>query len=216
MNFLSFLFPQVIEDINSPINGEIKVIQQYGSIHISVSGLSQSGGLVKNLWESGIKKIHNSKFIIHNSLVLGVGGGTVIKLLNKYYPAAKIVGIEIDPLMIELGKKYFQHNELKNVDIIISDAINWVNKKYHESNHSTFDLILVDLYIGKQMPQGLSDKKFLEKLKALLNANGAIIFNRLRNRENKQEIEEFINRLINIFPSVTIEKPLVNYLIFCH
>lgn len=209
--------------VYSPINGQIKVIKYFGNISLQVDNLTQSGGLLKNIWNSGLQELNNLTIKqpaspagrFNNVLVLGVGGGTVIQLIEKYFPNAKITGIEIDPEMIELGRKYLNLSENSNLKIIIADAISWVNKKYHSSNHGTFDLILVDLYIGNQSPRALINKEFLEKLKTLLSNHGIVIFNRLRNRETKEEIDKFIKKLKTIYPEVSIKKPLVNYLIIC-
>lgn len=211
MDLLSYLYPRTVEELPSPVNGKIKVIKFWGNYRIHVGGLSQSGGLVNTLWDTALKKIHNSSFIIHNSLVLGVGGGTVIKSLNKYFPNAKITAIEIDPLMIKLAKKYFNLDHSKNLRIIIQDAINWVLK----NKQKKFDLILVDLYIGKDIPRELESDYFLKALKRILNKKGITIINRLRDKENQKEIDEFIEKLRKNFNFVKMIKPLVNYLIFC-
>lgn len=217
MNLLSFLFPQIVEKINSPINGEIKVVKLFGNISLQVDGLTQSGGLLENIWKKGLKEIKNSKLKIKNCLLLGVGGGTVIKLLYKYFPQIKITGVEIDPLMLQLAQKYFAINEIPRLKLINSDAIRWVkNFRFNDINHcSMFDLILVDLYTGKDIPKELNDIQFLIKLRSLLSKNGMIIFNRLRNKDNQKEIDEFIEKVKSIFSRVLVKKPLVNYLIFC-
>ncbi len=211
MKLLSFLFPQTIEEINSPLNGKIKIVKFWNNYSIHVAGLSQSGSLVKNLWESGLKELQTTNYPLRTCLVLGVGGGTIIQLINKYYPHAKITGIEIDPLMTKLGQKYFNLDNAKNVNIIISDVINWVKK----NNTKKFDLILIDLYIGKNIPPQLTHKSFIKDLKNILNTNGVVIINRLRNKDNKLEIEEYIKKLKQEFSTVLVQTPIINHLIFC-
>lgn len=213
---LNWFFPKTIEIINSSINGQIKVVKLFGNISLSVDGLTQSGGLLKNIWESGLKQLNNLTMKqCNNVLVLGVGGGTIIQLINKYFSTAKITGIEIDPIMIKLGKKYFGLNEYSNLRIITADAIKWVNNNHSDLPSNRYDLIITDLYKGRDIPKELNSEIFLKNLKDLLNKNGLIIFNRLRNHDNKTEIEDFIFKLRNIYTKVFISKPLVNYLIFC-
>ncbi|TSC53454.1 MAG: Uncharacterized protein LiPW16_386, partial [Microgenomates group bacterium LiPW_16] len=84
---------------------------QFGKRKIVVSGLTQSGPLAEKVWESGIKTLIGERAGRHkirpfradlsapSILILGLGGGSLAKLLNKYFPQAKITGIEIDPLM---------------------------------------------------------------------------------------------------------------------
>ena len=56
MNLLSYLFPQTVYKTESPFNGEIKVNKYWGKYSMLVGGISQSGGLVKNIWQKGIKE----------------------------------------------------------------------------------------------------------------------------------------------------------------
>lgn len=54
----SFFFPQKLEEIESPINGKIVVEKFRGKISVKVGGLSQSGGLVENLWTQVLRNIN--------------------------------------------------------------------------------------------------------------------------------------------------------------
>ncbi len=122
----------VLEERESKYNGHIKVVRtwgmgtyiQAGGFNPIQSGLTQSGGIVESIWNSTLKQIHSSQLTIHSILVLGLGGGTLAKLLRKKYPDAKITGVEIDPIMIELGKKYLDLDKY-NIDIKIADANNF-------------------------------------------------------------------------------------------
>jgi len=108
----------------SKYNGKIVVSKSLGfGTYIQAEGLTQSGGIVETIWKSTLRKIHNSKFVIHNSLILGLGGGTAAKLIRKNWPDAKITGVDIDPAMVELGKKHLRLDEF-GVEIKIGDVEN--------------------------------------------------------------------------------------------
>ena len=150
-----------------------------------------------------------------NVLILGLGAGSVINAINKHFPKARILGIEIDPMMIELGKKYLNLSECKNLEIKIADAFKWVQKS-GDSNHQTiFDLILIDLYLGRKVPEKMESEKFLSAIKELLTNKGIVIFNFLRTKEKKIEFQEFLNKLKKSYPHIKVIKPLVNYLVIC-
>ena len=158
MKLFSFFFPQKISQTDSSINGKIEVVEQFGKRSIRVQGLEQSGPMVEKIWEKGIKQVQSSlrlrsgqaKSKVKSCLILGLGGGLAVKIINKYFPKAKILGIEIDPIMIELGKKYLNLSEYKNLEIKIADAFNWVQKSGGSNHQTKFDLILIDLYFGKR------------------------------------------------------------------
>ena len=61
---------------------------------------------------------------IKKILVLGLGAGSIVKVINKYFPKSKITAVEIDPMMVEIGKKHFDLEKARNLEIIIGDAFN--------------------------------------------------------------------------------------------
>lgn len=122
---LSFLTGKVVEERKSPINGEIVVVKGGGDYRIEVGGLLQSGGLIKNIWQAGLKGVN---FKVTRVLILGLGGGTAAKLVTNKWPGVKIVGVEIDPVIIELAKKYFAIDKIANLEIIQAEAIGWVKE----------------------------------------------------------------------------------------
>jgi len=221
-----FLGYEVIEKVNSPINGEITVVEDlFGKREMRIGKVTQSGGLVEKLWG----KILNFKFLIFNQflnsnfkcLILGLGCGTVAKLISNKFPKTKMVGVEIDPEVVKIGKKYFDLGKIDNLEIIVGDAFKpekWEvrnGKLDKEVRGENYDLILVDLYLGQEFPKEAESDDFLSGLKKVLNKNGLVIFNRLYyNYEHQREAEEFLKKLKNVFPNIQTRKILTNMLIF--
>lgn len=118
----------VLETVVSPINGNLNVIQDptYG-IFISGAGLDQSGRAVEIVWRAAIKKAADSRQQVERVLILGLGGGSIAKLVRQYWPGAKIVGVDVDPVIVDLGKKYMGLGEL-DVDINIADAFEFISQ----------------------------------------------------------------------------------------
>ena len=188
---------KILEERKSKFNGNIRVLKTWGmGTYIQVGGLTQSGGIVSTIWESTLSKIRNPKLEIRKVLILGLGGGTVAKLVRQNWPDAKITGVEIDKNMVELGKKYL---ELRDVDIKIGDALKFRLKKH--------DLIIVDTYLGDKFVD-LADFNFK-------NAK-LVIFNRLYYRDKKSEAEKFGKKLQKIFNKVEYYYPPANLMFFCY
>lgn len=203
--FLSYFgFPDILYKTTSKFNGEIKVISVFGQNSISVENLTQSGLIVSDLWSFAVNRTEN----INSCLVLGVGGGSIIKVLRKKYPECEIIGVEIDEKMIDIGKKYFDLDRYK-AKIVIADAFNFVKRKQKK-----YDLICIDLLVGRKSPKKLSSEVFFRNIKKILNRNGVGIINQLR-LKHQEEDQRLINTINKIFTSVEIKKPLVNTLIFC-
>ena len=117
MNFLSLIFPQTVYKTTSKFSGEIKVIDHAFERRMVVGGLTQSGGITKKMWEKALDVLSSKYKVlsIKNVLILGLGAGTVAKVISEKYPSAKIVGIEIDSSIIDIGKKYFGSGAVKNL-----------------------------------------------------------------------------------------------------
>ncbi len=194
---------RILEERKSEINNYVKVVRSLGyGTYIQVNSLTQSGGVVESIWKETLRKIRKEK--INKVLILGLGGGTVAKLVKKYWPESKITGVEIDPIMIELGKKYLG---LKNVEIIIQDAYEFIKK-----NKEKYDLVIVDLYIGDEFPKKFEKESFLK----LLTKNKLVIFNRLYYRDKRKESVKFGNKLENIFSKIEWFYPQANLMLLCY
>src|SRR3989304_6497883 len=120
---------QILEEVESPINGKISVIRSLAfGTYISVGGLTQSGGVLKDIWRKSLRQVQRTKRKVHRCLILGLGGGTAAKLVKEFWPDAKVTGVDIDPLMVEMGRKYLGLNEI-GMEIEIEDAYDYLNQE---------------------------------------------------------------------------------------
>ena len=192
---------KVLEERESKNNGHLKVVKTFGmGTYIQAGGLTQSGGIVESIWKSTLKQIRNKNEEIRDILILGLGGGTLAKLLRKKYPNAKITGIEIDPIMIELGKKYLDLDKY-NIDIKIQDDF-----KFLEKNTKKYDLIIVDTYLGDKVVEIAGFNPVVAR---------TIIFNRLYYGDKRPDTVRFGNNLEKIFKKVTWFYPEANLMFIC-
>lgn len=197
-----FFYPKTVETRNSKINGEIKVTKLLGSYRLIVGGCTQSGGLLNNIWKKALK---SSKKDLNKKqpkiLILGFGAGTAAQIIHNYWPQSTITGIEIDPIIIDLAKKYFKIDNIPQVKIIISDAIKWTLEK-EKKQKNFYDLILVDMYIGSRLPSEVKNSHFLKALNSIISPDGSIFFNQLIVKGKKQQIIELKTILDEIFVNV--------------
>ena len=200
---------KILEKRRSKFNGDLKVVRSFGlGTYIQANGLTQSGGIVEDIWKQTLKKIVNSKLQINNCLILGLGGGTVAKLIQKYWPGAKITGIDIDPIMVELGKKYLGLDGL-GVDIKIADAFNSMlyTRRY--------DFVVVDLYNGDKFPEKFTTKNYIQLMRTVLSSGGIAVFNRLYYGAKRPEAVKFGLKLQKVFNKVEYYYPEANLMFLC-
>jgi spermidine synthase len=151
---------QLIETFQSKYNDTISVIQKESIITIKVDSYTQSGDQYKEIWDDVFEKLMLIDYPA-NILILGFGAGSIIQTLREQWPQSKITGVEIDPIMIKIARKYFPEN-VKGVDIVIGDAVAYISKL---KDTIVYDLIVVDCYIGGDVPKTMKTLSFLHKLK---------------------------------------------------
>jgi spermidine synthase len=146
----------------------------------------------------------SAKGKVQNCLILGLGGGTVAHLLTKKLGPIPIDGVEIDPLMVEVGKKFFDLDKLPNLNIITADAVDLISRQqFSNLTIQQYDLIIVDLYCGPKYPTGAESLAFFTGLKRLTHPSGVIVFNRISGKCDA-DVEEKLRKTFGQF-----EKKLV-------
>ncbi len=129
-------------------------------------------------------------------LILGLGGGSQVKSYNKYYYVNKISAVEIDPLIIDLGKKYFNLND-KNLTIINSDAY-----AYIESAKEKYNIIILDIFKENVFDSTKDSSEFLGNIRNHLAIDGVLFINKLRsdttNKKLGEDLKEIFNTVITL------------------
>ncbi len=127
-------------------------------------------------------------------LLLGLGGGDIVKLFGKYQPEAKLTVIEKEEELITIAAQYFGVRESDNTQIVVADA-----NKYVTTNKEKFDLIIVDLYSGDDVPDFVGSQIFLDKLKQTISQRGSAVFNYASHSFRDQDFLRFQKKLQQTF-----------------
>lgn len=202
-----------LESVVSPINGKLTVVKDLAwGVHImgGNGGLTQSGGVAEMIWKTPLTKLKRAGASVGSCLILGLGGGGIAKLVRKGWPKAKITGVDIDHVIVELGKKYMSLDKYK-VEIVIQDAEKYLAK----SKESRFDLICVDTYQGDEFPAKFEEPKFMKLVKSHFTADGVAVFNRLYYGEKRPLATKFGEKLEKVFGSVEVIYPEANVMFVC-
>ncbi len=103
-----------------------------------------------------------------NALLLGLGGGTLYKLLKSNNIKVDIV--ELDKRIEMLAKKYFYIGS--DVEVIIDDARHFIN-----ITENKYDIIVYDLYHSETPPIHLLTKEAFQKISEKLTNGGILTIN---------------------------------------
>lgn len=107
--------------------------------------------------------------------VLGFGGGRIPMVFHHYFPSVMIDGTEVDPMVIDLSKKYFGIQKDDRINIYSKDGRDFLIKLPGEKH---YDIILIDAYGGSGThPYHLSTIEFYELCKKHLGQDGVLATN---------------------------------------
>lgn len=180
MTWLSYIFPRTILKTSSQYNHDIRVVEESGEYKLLVNGATETGRYIKKLLQFAVDKLGISKEKnVKNILVLGVAGGTIIHMLHALHPNAHITGVDIDGIMIDLGKKYFGLGDISKLELIEADAKDFM--KRHTSIQ--YDCVVIDLFIGRDIPDFVRSNEFVHEVYTLLSPNGFVFINYLKELE---------------------------------
>jgi len=108
-------------------------------------------------------------------LIVGLGGGSMPRVLTKLLPESTIDVVEIDPAVVSVAKRYFAFRPGKNLSVIESDGRVYVKKALREQRH--YDLIMLDAFDHEYIPEHLLTQEFLLEVKSLLAPDGVLAAN---------------------------------------
>ncbi|MBI3559728.1 fused MFS/spermidine synthase [Candidatus Gottesmanbacteria bacterium] len=193
--------PQLVLTTSSRYNRDIKIIRELGGYKLLVNGSRQSGPYIRKLWERALHTFRLYAYPEMNTiLVLGMGGGTVIDLLAKRFPHASITSVDIDPTIILIAKQYFGIGKHLNVRLMHADARLFV--KLCIKKAQVFDIIVIDLFIGRDIPEFVGTSEFYQSVKQTLKPKGTVILNYLREFEYQKKSDMLFLMLKRLFPTV--------------
>lgn len=209
----SYLYPIKIFKKNSARSKTIEVTWTNGELVLDSENTNYSYGSLQRILRYGLRNIGYDRVLkMNHILVLGVAGGSVIKtLVDEIEYKGKITGVEIDPDMIQIANQYFNLNKIKQLQIVIDDAFEFVLK-----TKDRYDLIIIDIFEDTNMPNFLFEKFFSERVCFLLKDQGFVLFNTMildeaHNVRNRKYISEINPELFTskMLPRIEVHNELI-------
>jgi spermidine synthase len=208
---LSYLLPIKIYQRKSSISKKLEVTWNKGQLVLDSENTNYSYGSLERILRKGLLYIGFDRIKkFENVLVLGVAGGSVIKTLTQEVKfKGKITGVEIDETAVEIAKKFFELDQIPNLNLVVDDAFEFVLKTKEK-----YDLIIIDVFQDTKMPNFLFEDFFINRINFLLQVNGFILFNTMvlsftdkkRNATYKTKFND--NYSVRLYPKVETHNEL--------
>ncbi|MCB1789059.1 MAG: fused MFS/spermidine synthase [Gammaproteobacteria bacterium] len=105
-------------------------------------------------------------------LMLGVGGGSLLRALRAADPRLQITGVEQRQLVVDVARTYFGLPDDRRVRIAVDDAT-----RFLQNDHDAYDLLITDLYLASGMHPEQVEVDFLQLCRARLAPDGILVMN---------------------------------------
>jgi len=137
--------------------------------------------------------------------ILGNAGGTTARALGVYYPRAAVDGVELDPAVTRVGRRYFGLSDNRRLTVHDQDA-----RPFLRSTDTKYDLVVVDAYHQPYVPFYLATREFFELVRDRLAVGGIVALNVAATPDDKRLVDEVAGTLATEFPQV-LEWPALRF-----
>ncbi len=127
-------------------------------------------------------------------LMIGLGGGSLVKYCHKHLPTTHITAVEIDAEVIALRRHFHVPPDDSRLQVINEDGARHVAGMVH-TNQGT-DVMLVDAYDQRGIANAVVEQSFLENARRVLSPRGVFVMNLA---EDADVCERYIETIRSVF-----------------
>ncbi len=112
------------------------------------------------------------------ALVIGLGGGAVVRHLRHRYARLHIDAVDIDPVVVDVAQAHFGVVADAHTVLHVADGAGFVhNRGRRGPRPPRYDYVLVDAYGARDYPRALGTAQFFDDLKGQLAPTGVVALN---------------------------------------
>ena len=135
---------------------------------------------------------------IDSVCVIGLAAGTAAKEYTAIYGPILIDGVEIDPEIVDVGRRFFAMSE-PNLNVIVQDG-----RYFLSQSDGSYDVIIVDAYRQPYIPFHLTTKEFFALALEHLKPGGVVVINVGRTASDFRLVDVLAATMDQVFESVWI------------
>lgn len=130
-------------------------------------------------------------------LVIGMGGGTFTRMVQRHVKDARTDAVEIDPVVVDVAKRFFTLKEDARTRVHVTDGAAFL-----ASTRTKYDVIFLDAYDGEDVPAHLATESFFSLVKEHLTPGGVAVMNLAV--EDEKVAARIFGRFSRAFPSACL------------
>jgi spermidine synthase len=140
---------------------------------------------------------------IRSVLVLGTGLGSIVQIIEARGGKPEYTLVEKDDVVLNWAMELFDPRTSTRVTPVCVDA-----RAFMQQNKKQFDLIFIDVFSGRVVPEFVYSTEFLECCRNSTSVNGYVAMNFIIN--NDVEWEKAQHSFNKVFQVVTVVRKHIN------
>ena len=135
-----------------------------------------------------------------NILMIGLGGGSLVKYCHRHLPTTHITAVEIDAEVIALRTHFHVPPDDSRLRVVNEDGARHVATMANADQHT--DVMLVDAYDRRGIANAVVSHLFLDNARQVLSPRGVFVMNLA---EDKDACDRHIETIQSVFGDPVIE-----------
>ncbi len=128
--------------------------------------------------------------------LIGLAGGTVAREYTAVFGPVPIDGVELDPAIIDVARRYFGLTE-PNVHAIAQDGRYFLSRTPRR-----YDIVALDAYRPPYIPFQLTTREFFVQVHSRLTEDGVLVMNIGHTGFDRSLVADLADTVHTVFPSV--------------
>lgn len=130
--------------------------------------------------------------------MIGLAAGTASKQYTAIYGSVPIDGVELDPEIVQAGRRFFDMNE-PNLNVVVQDG-----RLFLAQTDETYDVIVADAYRQPYIPFHLTTSEFFSLARERLNPGGVVMVNIGRTASDFRLVDVLAATMSQVFETMFI------------
>jgi predicted membrane-bound spermidine synthase len=133
--------------------------------------------------------------------MIGSAAGTASHIITEVYGPIPMDGVEIDPEIVEAGRRYFALDTLPSLTTHIEDGRTYLQTTGRDKK---WTVIGIDAYRQPYIPFHLTTVEFFQEVKDHLTPDGAVMINAGRTLHDTRLVDALANTMLQVYPNVYV------------
>jgi spermidine synthase len=130
--------------------------------------------------------------------LVGLAAGTMAHQYSEVYGPIPIDGVEIDPRIVDVGRKYFNMRQ-PNLSAVVADGRYFLSR-----SRARYSVVGIDAYRLPYIPPHLATVEFFEEVRDHLTDDGVVAVNVGRTADDYRLVDAIVATLLEVFPTAHV------------